>query len=314
MRLPDISAIKKSEKAFSKSFLSVSHILSQYLEQIELTVAVNKQFTSEPFNLIALSLFSKLRRHYYSFVLLETSHDQVGSQLLVEHLYEAAITLTYLLEEADERLFSDYVAASIRQAHHLLLDIESRLQVFSNHLGLLALRDKLRSYIAQQQKHPVTLSVAPCSEPYVWGLQDADTTAKRATLTNLNFLTNPARSISLSVVPASCLDLQLNYFRAFAGGSTTKTESSINFTYLRDTSHLCLHATRTFLEEVANTYQDGGTLEIRRLDKSLDKLFEWFYRAYEAYKVNFSIREEIQSLRVDSSLLRPESTASEGCC
>lgn len=286
--LPDISSIETSRQAFGDSFLKAGYILSQYLEQIELAVTDDEDFTSDPFNLIALGLFSKLRYHYYSSVLLEVHKDPLGSQFLIEQLTETAITLTYLLEEVDEDVFSTYVAASVHQAHHLLADVEGKLQVYSGHPGLLELRDKLESCIAQLRKYsasPTTTS----SKVYSWGVPEADTTAKRGAIAGLGFLTDPSRSVVLSTVPASSLDLQVNYLSSAAGSFQRKAKPSTNFTSLRDTAHLCLHTTRAFLEEVINNCQDEKICYIEGLIKGLEVLFQWFYQAHNTYKRHFSV-------------------------
>ncbi len=283
MSLPDISSIRKSQQACGESFLRVGYILSQYLKHIESAVAALDDFKDDPFNWVALGLFSKLRCHYYSFVLLEVHRDQIGSQFLMEHLCETAITLTYLLEEADEEVFSEYIAASARQAHHILAKVDDKLQV-SQHQGLLKLREKLESCIAQQQGQPTALATQSRAEAYSWGLPEVDTTTKRGATTGLGFLADPVRPLALSVVPASWLDLQINYSGSISGNAQANTESSPNFTSLRDTAHLCLHATRAFLEEVTNNYQRAN-LDIESLSNGLDILFEWFHSAHHAYRI-----------------------------
>lgn len=128
--LPNIGSIERSEQAFADAFLSAAKILCKHLTQITSAIEVIEDFTSEPFNLAILGLFSKMRCNYYSYVLLEIHHDQLGSQFLIEHLCEAAITLTYLVEEADRSIFSEYISASECQAHSLLNDVKEQLQNF----------------------------------------------------------------------------------------------------------------------------------------------------------------------------------------
>lgn len=113
--LPNINLTESSDQAFGEAFLRAAHILYQQLEQIKLALGVNKDSKRRPFDLAILGLFSKMCRHYYSYVLLEIHHDQIGSQLLLEQLCEAAVTLTYLLEEVDKSfLESMYVLQSTR--------------------------------------------------------------------------------------------------------------------------------------------------------------------------------------------------------
>jgi len=98
----------------------------------------------------------------------------------------------------------------------------------------------------------------------------------------LNFLTNPARQITLRVMPASWLELQLSYFNSFTK-SRTKAKLGTNFTALRDAAHLCLHATRIFLEEVVH-HQDVSRRETK-WQQSLNELYEWFYNAHQVYQL-----------------------------
>lgn len=286
MNLPEISSIAKSRQAFTESFSQVGYILSQYLKYVESVVAVNEKFTSDPFNSAILGLFSKLRCHYYSSVLLGISHDQVGSQFLVEQIYEAAVTLTYLIEEADEAIFLDYIAVSVYQAHHLLADVTDRLQIFPNHPGLLELKGKLESYVNgnHHQNLPVFPSRLPAKPPS-WGSLEANTTAKRGDILGFNFLANPVRTISLKVAPASWLDIQINY-------STTDFEAEpvVNYKCLRDTAHLCLHVSRAFIEEIAS--QGIQNFDKEPLGQDLNVLFVWFYDAYAAFRVHFSEESE----------------------
>lgn len=283
--LPNTELIESSEQAFSDAFLRATQILYRHFEQLKSSIGVNKEFTREPFNLAILGLFSKMSRHYYSYVLLEIHQDWIGSQFLIEHLCEAAITLTYLLEEVDKSTFSKYIPASVQQARYLLLDIEEQLQKLPNHPDLIILRDKLETFIAEQQEHTGDPSLTTVLETHLWGSQEADTIAKRGTVVGLNFLTNPARRIALKVKPASWLDLQLSYLNFFAKSSRPKVQSSINFTYLRDSSHLCLHATQAFLEEVLS-HQGVNVPDIEGEQQILNVLYEWFHKAHKVYQLH----------------------------
>jgi hypothetical protein len=281
--LPNIDLIESSEQAFGNAFLKAAQILCQHLEQIKLSIGFTEDFTKEPFNLALLDLFSKMCRNYYSYVLLEIHHDRIGSQFLIEHLCEAAITLTYLVEKVDESLFFEYISASVHQADRLLIDVEEQLRKFPNHSDLLSLRDKLETFITQQQEHGIERPLTACSEAYLWGPEEANTTAKRGGALGLNFLTNPARQIALKVIPASWLELQLNYSNSFAESSRAKAKAGINFTDLRDAAHLCLHATQTFLEEVVN-HQNVNFAGIE-LQQLLNVLYEWFHNAHHVYQL-----------------------------
>ena len=286
MNLPEISLIAQSGKDISESFSRFGHILSQYLKCIQLAVAADKDFTNDPFNSVILGLFSKLRCHYHSSVLLEASPDQLGRKFLTEQIYETAVTLTYLLEEADEGTFSDYVAASIYQSHHLLAEIADKLQIFPNHSGLLGLKAKLESCIDCNQQDLPAFSSIKLVNAYTWGLPEVDNTAKRGAVLGLNFLANPVRTINLRVEPASWSDLQLNYSTSAAGDTDSEAGFTVNFTALRDTVHLCLHTTRIFLDEVVD--QGIENLNKEQLEQDLNALFAWFYDAHAAFRSCFS--------------------------
>jgi len=297
--LPKVHSIESSEKAFGEAFLIAAQILIQHLEQIQAVIGVLKDFTSEPFNSDILGLFSKMCCHYYSYVLLEINHDRIGSQFLIEHFCDTAITLAYLLEVGDEGLFANYISTSVYQAQNLLIAVEDQLHKFPNHPDLLSLKVQLEAVIAKQQEHIAQRPlITDSSKAFLWGPQEANTTAKRGAAVGLNFLTNPARQIALKVMPASWLELQLSYLNSFAKSSRTQrsagatsgvalpqaqTKPGINFTDLRDASHLCLHATQIFLEEVVN-YQGFNLLDLERQQQMLNALFEWFYDAHNVYQ------------------------------
>jgi len=281
LRLPNIDSIKGSEQAFSKAFLKSGHILYQHLEQIKLSLGGAKDFTKEPFNLAILGLFSKMSRHYYSYVFLEIHHDRIGSQLLIEQLCEAAITLIYLLEEGDKSLFCEYISASVHQARSLLTEVAEQLQQLPHHPDSLRLKAQLEAFISKYQEQ-----AAECwhtdAAPYGWGPESANTTAKRAKLIGLNSL--PAKHVALRVMPASLLELHLNDWHSWTDSSDI-APPGINFTALRDAAHLCLHGTQIFLEEVVN-YQDIHITEIECQQQLLNTLYEWFHNAHAVYQLH----------------------------
>lgn len=281
--LPNIYLIESSEQAFGNAFLRAAQILNEYLEQIKSAVGVIKDFQREPFNLAILGLFSKMYSHYYSCFLLEIHHDRIGSQFLIEHLCEAAITLTYLLEEVDNSLFYEYIFSSVHQARHLLIEVEEQLQEFPNHPDLLILKEQLETFIAKEHKHAAERPLTAYSEAYLWGPQEANTTAKRSAVIGLNFPLDPARQIALRIMPASWLELKLNYLNSFAKRAGNKAKPGVNFTWLRDASHLCLHATRIFLEEIVN-HQKVNLPDIENKQQLLSLLYEWFHNAHNVYQ------------------------------
>jgi len=185
--LPNIHSIESSEQAFGDAFLIAAQILVRHLEQIKAAIGVIKDFAKQPLNLVILGLFSKMCRNYYSYVLLEIHHDQIGSQWLIEHLCDAAITLTYLLEEGDEGIFSEYISASVHQARYLLSTVEEQLHKFPNHPDLLSLKVQLETVITKQQDPVDQRPLTTDSEVYLWGPQEANSTAKRGAILRLNF-------------------------------------------------------------------------------------------------------------------------------
>lgn len=278
--LPNIHLID-SEQSFADAFFRVGQILHQQLEQIKSAITNTKDLAKDPFNLATLSLFSKMGSHYNSYVLLEIHHDRIGSQFLIEHLCEAAITLTYLLEEVDKSHFSEYMSASVNQASYLLIDVEEQLHNSPNDPDLLSLSDKLKAFITKQQDSAAENLLNLDSEAHLWGPQSADTTAKRAADMGFNFMTNPARQIALRVMPASWLELQLSYLNSFADSFRIQEQTGINFTSMRNAAHLCLHTTQTFIEEVVNR-QCIESLNVERQQQTFNALYEWFYNAHKA--------------------------------
>jgi hypothetical protein len=276
--LPLIDLLDRTELAFSHAFLQAAHTLHSYLQEIQSSLPLFIESDTEPYTIATISLFAKLIRSYYSYVLLEIHRDRVGSQFLIQELYDTAVTLTYLLETADREVFSDYVAASIRQARTLLQEVETQLFHAPKKLELLVLRDRLKGFIAEQKQ--LTSQLANLAAD-VWGNESANTTAQRAALLGLDFLSNPARQIVQKITPASWLDVKLNYGNSTADGLQISDSQRIDFQQLRDASHLCLHATRTLLAEVAPL--DANRAEIEQQQQDLNRFFEWFYQAYQAY-------------------------------
>jgi len=278
--LPLIDLLDKTELAFSHAFLQAAHTLHSYLQEIQ-SVALIIGSDTEPYTVATMSLFAKMIRSYYSYVLLEIHHDRVGSQFLIEELCATAVTLTYLLETADREIFADYVAASVRQARTLLQEVETQLLHAPNKLELLVLRDRLKAFIAEQ-KHSTSRHQLANLAADMWGMETANTTAQRAALLGLDFLSNPARQIAQKIAPASWLDVKLNHGNYATNGLQVTNSQKIDFQQLRDASHLCLHATRTLLVTVSQSL-DANQAEIQKRQQDLNRFFEWFYQAYQAY-------------------------------
>ncbi len=104
-----------------------------------------------------------MRSNYYSYVLLETQQDWIGIQVLSKNLYEAVITLTYLLEEVDKSLVDEYISASVNQTCYLLSDVEEKLHKFPNHPDLLLLKAQLDTFITKYQAHATERPKCACS-------------------------------------------------------------------------------------------------------------------------------------------------------
>ncbi|PPS41162.1 hypothetical protein [Chroococcidiopsis sp. TS-821] len=285
--LPNLDSLESSEQAFADAFLRTAQTLHQYLEQIKSTVKAIPEFTDEPFNSAILGLYTKMCSHYYSYVLLEIyQQDRVGINFLVEQLCDAAIALMYLLEEADPALFYEYISTSIEQGCSLLVSVDEELKEFPKHFELLKLKEKLEVFIATHKEYPTRHSSS--AKPKTrWGSPNADTTYKRAKILGFNSVCNPARQFSLKVVPASWLDLQLNYLHSSELQLSSPEALSINFTRLRDTAHLCLHATQAFLAEIASSYNlSGAGLALHQ--SRLTALYEWFHDAHKMYQLRHS--------------------------
>lgn len=278
--LPLIDLLDKTELAFSHAFLQAAHALHSYLQETQASIALAIDSNTEPYTVAVIGLFTKLISNYYSYVLLEIHRDRVGSQFLIEELCDTAVTLTHLLETADREIFADYVAASVRQARTLLQEVETQLLHVSNKVELLVLRDRLKAFIAEQNQPTSQRQLANLAAD-MWSMETANTTAKRAALLGLDFLSNPARQITQKIAPASWLDVKLNYGSATTNGLQISNSQKIDFQQLRDASHLCLHVTRTLLVEVAQ-FLDANEAEIQQ-QQDLNGFFEWFYQAYRAY-------------------------------
>lgn len=277
--LPLVHLLDKTEPAFSHAFLHAARTLHSYLQEIQSAIALVVSSESEPYTIAVVGLFSKLIRTYNSYVLLEIHYDDAGSQFLVEELWDTAVTLTYLLETAERETFTDYIAASVYQARLLLQEVETQLVHLPQNLDLLVLRDRLKAFISEQ-KQPATDRTLTSLAADTWGMETANTTAKRARLLGLNFLSNPAQRIAQKITPASLLDVHLNYINSAARDLPASDSQKIDFRQLRDASHLCLHATKALLEEFVQT-SDAGQVKIQQ--QELNEFFEWFYQAYQAY-------------------------------
>lgn len=283
--LSNINLIGFSQQSFGNAFLRAAQILGQQLEQIELVIRTTKDYTNKLFNLVVLGLFSKMHRTYRAYILLKVHQNEIESQFLLEHLVETAVALIYLLEEADESVISEYISASLSQAQSLLIDVKKQLQEFPNYPDVFILKDELVAFIAQHQEHDAEPELPTASEACLWGSQEANTTFKRGAVIGLNFLANPARQIALRIVPASWLDLQLNYLNSFTTSSRTEVNPEPNFTCVRDATHLCLHATQSFLEE-AIEHQNIDYPGIKHQQEILNLLYEWFHNAHHVYQLH----------------------------
>jgi hypothetical protein len=257
--LPHIELIESSDVAFSRAFLEAAHVLCQSFGQLNLLLIHKEDFANKLLYKIAMGLFTKFQRHYYSYILLETEHDFLGSQFLLEQIYKSATTLIYVLEEADEALLTAYVNQANCQADRLLQKIEQQLQSFPEHRGLSTLQEKLETIRTQNS----TSFSGPMSEPAIL-------------LEGLDFFDNPTRSILLDVVPAAWLDIQLNY------DPQTIPPARTSFTLLRDVGHLCLHASQSLMEEAVHC-DPLLAPKVRSLNNQFTETFIWLHEAHNAY-------------------------------
>lgn len=282
--LPDILSLEKSEQSLKEGFQQAGQLLSRYLERVESAVATCENFSCDLLNLVAIGLFSKLRHHYYTTVVLELHGDELGIQFLTEHLYETAIALTYWVEEADESTLTEYITASLSEAQDLLAEVEVQLHNFPTHQGLRQLKQELQSLIDQEQQL-ITLPTPEERASAYLGLQELNATAQLATTLGLNALIDPARTLRLRIPPASWLDVQLNYLQTTNSYLSNEISSERQFRRARDIAHTCLHATRALLEETIAPYQEAhkiNLLNLQTLFADLSLLFEWFHEAYRA--------------------------------
>jgi hypothetical protein len=262
--LPDIQRIEHSEQAFNEAFLSAGHILLHYLKLIESAVMHSSGFLGEVGDVITIGLFRKLQQHYHSAILLETHHDQVGSQFLLEQLREGAITLAYLLEEADEELFMEYAEVSMQQVFSLLQQTQEQIRQFPEQESLLNLKEKLEQVVSRQKGYPIGLK-----KSNLWGPEQANTTMKREAILKLQLLSDPARLLVAQVIPASWLDVHLHYAGPFL--AKVKSETPTNFTNLSNAAYLCLHVAQILLVQVVHDSMEDHTY----LQEDLNILFLW---------------------------------------
>jgi hypothetical protein len=256
--LPHVELIEPSDVAFSRAFLEAAHILCQSFGQLNLLLIGKKNFANELLYKIAVGLFTKLQRHYYSYVLLETERDFLGSQFLLEQIYKSATILIYVLEEADEAFLEAYVNQANCQADHLLHKVKQQLQSLPEHRGLSALQERLETIRASHN--------TSVSEPFIM-------------VKGLDFLEDPTRSILLDVMPATWLDIQLNY-----GLENTQAipPARTNFTLLRDVGHLCLQASQSLLEEAVHRNALLAP-KVQSLHDQFTETFIWLHEAHNAY-------------------------------
>jgi hypothetical protein len=242
--------------------LEAAHILHQFFGQLKLLLIGERDCMNELLYKIAVGLFVKLQRHYYSYVLLETEHDFLGGQFLLEQIYKSATTLFYVLEEADEAGLESYANQASCQADQLLKKIEQQLQSFPEHNGLSALQEKLKTIRAQQN----TSISGALREPSLM-------------VKGLDFLEDPTRSIVLGLMPATWLDIQLN---DDLENTQATPQASTNFTLLRDVGHLCLHASQSLLEEAVRCNVLLAP-KVQSLNDQFTETFVWLHEAHNAY-------------------------------
>ena len=86
------------------------------------------------------------------------------------------------------------------------------------------------------------------------------------------------------------LDLKLNYLNTAIDNGQAIAKPTPDFKRLRDTSHLCLHATQAFLEETVGE-EETKDLDLKSLSSNLSRVFEWFHHAYNASQRQDSTQE-----------------------
>jgi hypothetical protein len=287
LSLPNLNVLEISPPALSDAFRRAGKILHHQLEQLHTATAAFADFRPAPWNWVLLSLLAQVNSNYHAYIYLELHHDRTGSQLLLERLQEAAITLIYLLEEADTTLLFEYLAASVPPARELLQQVTAQLQQLPQQPELLRLKAQLETFIEQYEALTVAerqTAPAPSSN---WGPPGAQTTSQRAVRLGLHFLINPTRQLALTVRPASGLELQLQSVLNASDRDQWLTASEMNFTELRDAAHLCLHVAQTWLTEVGS-YLEISVTAIERQQRWLTQLYEWFYQAHAISQLQWS--------------------------
>lgn len=253
-KLPLLGTLAARESSYAAAFAVAGQTLGSVM------VALEKELMINPPELLpwASQLLSQLRQCYTSYLLLTWQHDQLGSQILLERLREIGIMVIYLLEAPAEEVLADYVYDALQQSHYLQKLITQQLKDYPEHHSLLRLQEQL--IIFQTQFMPLT------SDQSMTG-----TLNQYASELGFAALTNPARELRLTVRPGSALDMHLQ--------QTTNLTTAINFTEIREVSHLCLYAAQLLLE----VGFDSETDLFQLLTTELNQLFVWFYEAHQAY-------------------------------
>ncbi|NJL83086.1 MAG: hypothetical protein HC890_09240 [Chloroflexaceae bacterium] len=269
--LPSISQNKPFESAFKDIFWRSNAIFENYLAEIAAFAREIEGERQDWLEEISLGLFAKMHRHYQSLTLLQrASQDTLTQEFLCEQICETAIALVFFLEEADPFTLSQAVAQSIAQATFLLRQVDDLRLRETQSPALIQFSDKLNHCLQTLKQRQASLgeaAEAPSSVP-----PESDT-ARRGAQLGLKSLISPRRQLLLAIPPASFLDLHFNGFYRLCAPSD-------RFRSLRDVAHLCLHATRAFIEvQIEPDYPQTA----QSIEQDLTRLFEWFHQAYQAY-------------------------------
>lgn len=246
------------------------HSLNKCLETVEVAALDCLELLDNSVDEVVFSLFSKLRSHYFSFIVVTVYRDEIGSLFLINQIYKTLNILIYLLEDKDKDRFYQYMKTSVVQMERLLNSTTFFLDNSSGHPGLLKLKNKLEFYLNRASLNRVEFSISSAEEIGVDSLNVINN--HRVTQRSLRFCLASSCNLLLMIHPASYLNLQLNYMNDDLE-QKLKRESRINLWRIRDISHLYIYGTEIFLDLAMEKCQS-----ISLIYEELDRLSKIFTR------------------------------------
>ncbi|NJL83826.1 MAG: hypothetical protein HC890_14450 [Chloroflexaceae bacterium] len=280
-RLPSLRLGDMTQRSLKEAFKRSGEMLYEHLEQIERPLLANEAFQSEFLHAATLTLFSKMRSNYRALLwLILYTRDPLSNFFVLEQLSNAAITLTYLAEEADEIVLQSYITTSIVQAQGLLQRVTEYLSLFPGNLELLTLEEQLRRFLLKAGERLTQSSGLVNGNLKLYSETESTATLiQRAEQLGLRRLVSPARRAILSIEPGSWLAAEIHALYRLPGEEDYQSA----FRELRDVSHTCLHAARAFLEAVVDHYQQSQMTQLVNVQLAIadfNLFFNWFFEAY----------------------------------